>query len=261
MVPLVRRVETNSGHIYLDDKDDRVPGVTTVLQNLPKPALIDWKVKSAVRLALNTDKHPKRKPLEGEQLVAWCAESGDRTARKAADLGTAAHDWAEAHMNGEDVDAEELSAAVRPMVDCYLRFVEDWKPSPVLVERLFVYVSPKTGRPMYCGTGDLVADLKDGNRWMLDWKGQTKSPRTTHALQLAAYANSTHWVDEEGELHPMVQCDKGAVILLNGSPDTCYRMYEADISKDTFNVFMYLLRIHRFMQHEDEVLLGLVDPR
>lgn len=259
---LVNRIETGGGHYYADDNGERILGVTSVCSKMPKPQLDDWKVASAVRLALQTDKHPKRKPLEGEALVKWCSDAGSRVAQKAANLGNGAHDYAESFLLGRAPDYETISASVRPMVDCFLRYVADWQPKPLLVERVLVHLDPKTGRPLYAGTCDLIADLVDGSRQVVDWKGATKAPRTSHALQMAAYAHATHWLDEtDGSLQPMPEGITAAqVVLLNGG-EFCYRAYDLDISPVTFSVFKSLLRIAKFEKMQDLVILnGPLEP-
>lgn len=267
--PLVRRIETNTGHYYCDDKDNPIPGVTTILKALPKGALEKWNLRKAVSLA-----------LEGEDKWSWDGNgnvvdyligAGEREAFKAADVGTNAHNFAEAHMLGLEPDIEALGKKERKHAECYLNFVEDYQPKPVLVEKVLTYIDPKTNQPLYCGTMDLIAKLTwndsrnssrlpndwvDGETWMCDYKASSSAPRPSHALQTAAYRYATHWIDEDGSLQEMVHVDHGAVILLNGGKgESCYRMYKLDTSKVVFHVFKCLLTISNFQKIEDRVIL------
>lgn len=265
-LPLVRRVEVDGGHYYLDDQNNRIPGVTTILKNLPKGALEEWRVRQAVELALDPTKHPKKRVLEGRELVDWCAGAGDRVARQAANLGNVAHAVAESELLGKPFDlSEEKNPKILKMVECFRQFVRDWEPVPVLVdgvpfvELLVTYINPKTGRPEYCGTSDFCCTVLDGTVVLGDWKGQSKAPRSSHALQAAAYAHATHVVidPEKGTLAPMPKVDRAAVVLLNGGDeDTCYRAFELDISKPVFSIFQSLLRIHRFCEIQDMTIMG-----
>lgn len=269
--PLVRRIETATGHYYVDDRDQPIPGVTTVLKALPKGALEKWNLRKAVSLALEGESSWENyNPSQGN-LVDWLILAGEREAFKAADIGTNAHNFAEAHMLGKNPVLEDLGKKEQKHANCYLNFVEDYQPEPVLVEKVLAYIDPKTNQPLYCGTMDLIAklywndardssrlpnDWVDGETWMCDYKASSSAPRPSHALQTAAYRYSTHWIDEEGQLQEMVPVDHGAVILLNGGKgDSCYRMYKLDTSKIVFHVFKSLLTISNFQKLEDRVIL------
>lgn len=293
--PLVRRIETATGHYYADDKDNPIPGVTTVLKALPKVALEKWNLRKAVSLALEGE---GKWDWDGNgNIVDYLIGAGEREAFKAADVGTNAHNFAEAHMLGLNPDIDALGKKERKHAECYLNFVEDYQPEPVLVEKVLTYIDSKTNQPLYCGTMDLIAKLTwndkevctkcgvakhnelealicehswkatrnssrlpndwvDGETWMCDYKASSSAPRPSHALQTAAYRYATHWIDENGELQEMVNVDHGAVILLNGGRgESCYRMYKLDTSKVVFHVFKCLLTITNFQKLEDRVIL------
>lgn len=270
--PLVRRVETNSGHYYIDDKDNLIPGVTTILKVLPKEALTKWQMKKAVSLALDGEDAWDGFNPDREKLVDWLIGAGDREAFTAADIGTNAHEFAELHMLGKNPDLAALGKKEQKHANCYLNFVEDYQPEPILVEKVLTYIDPKTNQPLFCGTMDLVAKLTwndardasrlpndwiDGQTWLCDYKASSSQPRPSHALQSAAYRYSTHYIDEEGQLQEMVPVDHAAVILLNGGKgDSCYRMFKLDTSKVVFYVFKSLLTISNFTKIEDRVILG-----
>lgn len=268
--PLVRRIETATGHYYADDKDNQIPGVTTVLKSLPKAALEKWNLKKAVALALEGES--KWGSWDGNgNIVDYLIAAGEREAFKAADIGTNAHNFAEAHMLGQNPVLEDLGKKEQKHALCYLNFVEDYQPEPVLVEKVLTYIDSKTNQPLYCGTMDLIAKLTwndkrdssrlpndwvDGETWMCDYKASSSAPRPSHALQTAAYRYATHWIDEDGSLQEMVHVDHGAVILLNGGKgESCYRMYKLDTSKVVFHVFKCLLTITNFTKIEDRVIL------
>lgn len=266
--PLVRRVETATGHYYVNDRDQPIPGVTTVLKALPKVALDKWTLKKAVSLALEGE---DKWGWDGNgNVVDWLIDAGQREAFKAADIGTNAHNFAEAHMLGLEPDFAALGKKEQKHANCYLNFVRDYQPEPVLVEKVLTYIDPKSNQPLYCGTMDLIAKLTatedtlsrvpndwvDGETWMCDYKASSSAPRPSHALQTAAYRYSTHWIDEDGQLQEMVPVDHGAVILLNGGKgESCYRMFKLDTSKIVFHVFKSLLTISNFQKMEERVIL------
>jgi len=270
--PLVRRIETDSGHYYIDDKDNPITGVTTALKVLPKAQLDKWTLRKAVSLALEGgDAWKGYNPDEGN-LTDWLILAGEREANKAAHIGTNAHNFAEEHMLGRNPDINALGKKEQKHASCYLDFVEDYQPEPVLVERVVTYIDPKTNQPLFCGTIDLVAKLTwndarnssrlpnswvDGETWMCDYKSSASAPRPSHALQTAAYRYATHYIDDDGQLQEMVPVDHGAVILLNGGKgESCYRMYELQCDKIVFHVFRCLLTISNFQKLESRTILG-----
>lgn len=257
MKDLVKRIETDTGHYYIDPRTGKqIPGVTSVLKVLPKDQLDTWKLKKAVALALKGEKAWKDMP-DDVDAVSWLIEAGEREALVAAKKGTNAHEFAEKYMLGLDPDIELLSKPEQYHARCFLQFVRDYEPSPVLVEKVVTHIDPKLNVPIYCGTIDLVALLTDRFTWMLDYKASASQPRPSHALQASAYFHSTHWIGEDGTLHPMPPMDKAAVILLNGGTvDRGYRWHRLDVSPVVFSVFKSLLRIYNFSKIEDRVLLG-----
>lgn len=162
--PLVRRIETKTGHYYVDDKDNPIPGVTTVLKALPKEALTKWQMKKAVSLALDGESAWNDFNPDQEKLIDWLMAAGDREAFTAADIGTNAHEFAELHMLGKNPELEALGKKEQKHAKCYLNFVRDYQPEPVLVEKVLTYIDPKTNQPLYCGTMDLVAKLTWNDR-------------------------------------------------------------------------------------------------
>lgn len=274
MESIVERVETQTGHFYRNKETKvQIPGVTTVLKALPKEALNTWKLRKAVDLALKGEKAWEKagKP-EGVSPTTWLIDAGEREAFKAADIGTNAHNFAEAYMLGQEPDYEALGEAEQNHADCFLDFVKDYQPCPILVEKVIVHLD-KNNQPLYMGTIDLIADLtwntdrdysrlpndwQDGLTWLVDYKASAGQARPSHALQASAYRYATHWLHEEtGQLVEMPSVDRTAVILLNGGKvGRCYRMFELDSSPVVFSVFKSLLRISHFSKIEDRVILG-----
>lgn len=257
--PIIRRVESaNNGHFYLDSNDRQVTGVTTILKCLPKEALQVWRLRKAVDLALKGEKALKDKP-NGVSPTTWLIAAGEREGLTAAALGTGVHTFCESFMLGNDPNIDDYNEKERYHINCFLQFVRDFEPKPVLVEKVVVHIDPKTNIPLFAGTIDMMAELKDGLIWLIDWKSSSSQPRSSHALQAAFYRYATHWLDvETGELHTMPSCDRAAVVLLNGGKceTACYRAFELDASPVVFSVCKSLLRIHNFSQIENRVILG-----
>ncbi len=77
------------------------PSVTTILQVVAKPGLVNWMIDQAVMAALTGTR------LEGESDEAFIARvklEAKEQAQKAADMGTTIHGQIERHYRGEKVD-------------------------------------------------------------------------------------------------------------------------------------------------------------
>src|SRR5262249_39320938 len=114
------------------------------------------------------------------------AQRGDAVRQSYAKLwyghairGTAIHEYAQQLLAGQEIQVPEDHDG---HVNSYLQFVEEWQPRELLVE------TPIFSREFqYAGTVDLVADLADNRRWLLDMKTSKSEPYPEVALQLAAY--------------------------------------------------------------------------
>ena len=153
----------NKAHTkYLGLDGIQVPGVTTVLGILNKPALVTW----ANRLGLKGIDSTKYKD-------------------EMAGIGTLAHLFIMNHLRGEETDTGDFSQNdIKLAENCFLSYLE-WEKShpikPVLIETPLV--SDKYG---YGGTPDCVCYLDD-ELILLDYKtGKAIYPEMTY--QLAAYS-------------------------------------------------------------------------
>lgn len=224
----IRRVDgfTRSGkptHHYADAEGRRVPGVTTLLgDGWPKPALVPWAAKCVAEYAVEQrarivevfDAVPDGDLVTEEALADLRRDlmrdlkgAHRRAASKAAAKGTEVHAVAERLVAGHAVEVPEHIA---DHARHYVEFLERFDPEPVLVETV-VYNLPLG----YAGTLDLIADMC-GERWILDVKtGRSVWPEV--AWQLAAYAGASHYLDADGEPHPMIPVDRAGVIHVTES--------------------------------------------
>ena len=175
-----------SSHRYkLDGK--WVPGVTTILGVLDKPALPKWAAGMVAEyVADNPDgietlrdlgRGPMIQALKG---IPW--EKRD----KAGVRGNVLHDYAEALLHGKDVEVADEHV---PVMEAALEFMDDWRISPILIE------TPCASREhQWAGTLDLVASYTHpvtGHEGVaiFDWKsGKALYPE--FAWQLNAYAHA-----------------------------------------------------------------------
>jgi len=156
------KIDFNAPHItYKNAEGRKVPGCTTVLSMLSKPALIPW--------AYNRGK-------EGLELY------GSRD--KAANIGTIVHERIMAYYKGYEIDNSNIALDVWQMSDnCMDSFYEWADPrdvKPMLIEE------PRVSEIyQYGGTFDLLGEM-DGELTLLDFKSGS-GLYEEHFIQLAGY--------------------------------------------------------------------------
>jgi hypothetical protein len=252
---------TGRFHTYsLDGK--RVPGVTTITGAMDKGGLAN---AAAKEVALWAAIHAGELDTLGADEWAQLASGAHR--RKwdvSRDNGTAVHHIAHRLVFGEPVpdegpDGLPWSDDVRRMGEQAARWMDRWDVEPILVEAPVFY----DGRRPYAGTLDLVADLKDGARWLLDWKTSESGIWHETALQVCAYGNATHVQigargpnrDETDQLMPKV--DRYGALWIR--PDHC-QLIPLHVTTDTFRVFRALQQVQAWAAQKRDLVVGAALP-
>lgn len=182
----------SSHRYYLDGKP--VPGVTTILNVLNKPALPKWAAgEVAEYVADHRDAVEHLYGMGRGPMVAALKATPWEKRDRAADRGTAFHEYAERILNGEQVDVPDEQV---PLVESALAFMQAWQIRPVLTE-----AAVGSREHWYAGTLDLVADHNRGPRAIFDWKSG-KRIYASAAFQLNAYGHA-EFHGTGGVEHPM----------------------------------------------------------
>lgn len=190
-------------HSYrLDGKP--VPGVTSILRVLDKPALPKWAASTVAEFVAD---QPSLVDLMAERggrgpLVAYLKEVPWQQRDSAGVRGNILHDHAEALLHGQEVEVAETDV---PVMESALEFMEDWHIEPLLIE------APVASREhWWAGTLDLIAryrrpDTGEEGTAVFDWKsGKALYPE--YAWQLCAYANA-EFTGLGGDEKPVPECD------------------------------------------------------
>jgi len=192
---------------------DVVPGVTTVLKKLDKPAVAQWAVDNTAAFAVaNIDALLSRSEEQGFGFLRWYWKrdpiKGDMTdirnysdgvLNDAAELGTMIHEWiaAEHDMGTPYPDTSLAPPSFWEMVDQWNAWKTEHDVVPIMTETTFW--SRQYG---YAGTADGVW-MVDGKRILLDVKS-SRNVWDEHYMQLAALGacesalveTSTGWNEE-----------------------------------------------------------------
>lgn len=193
---------TPGNHRYrLDGKP--VPGVTTILGCLDKPAIPKWAAGQVAEYVADNPEGVENLRMMGRgpmvhalKGIPW--EKRDQAGKR----GNALHDYAEQLLNGEEIDVAAEHIAV---MESALRFMDDWHIKPLLVE------APVASRAdWWAGTLDLIAEYRRPDTGhegvaIFDWKsGKALYPE--YSMQLNAYAHA-EFTGLGGDEKPLPECD------------------------------------------------------
>lgn len=216
-------------HIYWKQHPTKgpveVPGVTTPLKILDKPALVPWAASQAVNYITNwwveTKERGDGDPSEMTvRFLEVCDEAKKRyryLSKAAADIGSRVHDFAERTFAGEEIPLpiDPQDASERAYVSgakAFLQWLGSRKIEPIFTERIVF-----SRQWFYCGTVDFYGRV-DGELCVVDFK-TSSGLFPEMMLQLAGYAVA---LEEEFEK----QIDTGWIVRLDketGRPEA-YRI-------------------------------------
>ena len=238
---------------YVTDLDDGrrrpVPGVTSILGVLARPALVNWAASQAAEyVAENLRPGVPLDEVEIRELADGARMAHRRAQKRAATVGSVVHEWIERYARGR-IGGRRLRVALpenaqaRRGVEAFLDWVDAHKVDFLESERR-VY-SREHG---YAGTADLVA-VVDGDLVLIDVK-TSKGIYPEYELQLAAYWRAIE--EEWATLPDEPPAFNWAAILRVGKDDGVFEIREVlpDRRKfwRAFDVFEALIRVWRWRE-------------
>lgn len=180
-------------HFYSWNGEPAVPGITSIIGVLDKPALVGWAKRETAKAAIRNwkvvaqmvnEQPPIEDQLSYHPAVAYLKATPGYQRDAAANAGTMVHAIAEAIAKGEkpDVPDEYGDFARSFMRD----FIEKYKPTfhPLYVEAMVYHDGDEQVLP-YGGTMDLFCRIGD-DIVLLDHKTTKSGVYPETALQLAA---------------------------------------------------------------------------
>ncbi|MBM9464633.1 hypothetical protein JL108_14345 [Aeromicrobium sp. YIM 150415] len=227
--PRLKRRNYGRGHGYTID-GQKVRGVTSILNALPKPALVNWAANVTAESAVDRWEEladlPPSKRLKELQDARWS------TTKAAALRGTQIHDLGERLSHGQEV---EVSDELRGPVEAYARFLDEWDVTVTATEA----PCGSTTRA-YAGTLDSIARIgRIGDESvMLDLK-TGKGVYDDAALQLEAYARCDIWQPDGPESEqPMPEIS--ALYIAHIMPDAVRLVPVIEDRDQLWRQFQYL---------------------
>lgn len=248
----LKRVNTRYGHYYkLDGKN--IDGVTTLIGNgLRKKALEAWGIKTVAEyVADHLEDVYAMRSMGRDAIVSALKQAPYSERDRAAKRGTEVHALAEQLARGEEV---EVPSELAGHVEAYVRFLDEWNPVPVALER------PVFSRKWwYAGTFDAVFELPDGRRVIADIKTSRSGIFPETALQLAAYRYSEFYLDEGGEEKPTADLNIthafGIWVRADG-----YDVLPIQADEEQFNKFLHIAVGARWQKESRELIGAPIGP-
>ena len=236
--PKVATFKTGGGRYYTHPTTgDKVPGVTSVLNMLPKPFLKPWGEKmvatAAVDALADSDTAswlPSMAKSDPEGAIDWLKAAPRRNTRDAANIGTAAHGIFEALLLGRPVDISDENLLV--FARHYENLLETVNVKPIHTEETVWNMTHS-----YAGSFDLFGEVSGEKCWV-DNKTTRSGVYPEVALQLSAYANGEVLVDAHtGEDKPIPKGARGLVFHVR--PEG-WKIFEVPIGPEVFEHFLHL---------------------
>lgn len=242
-----RKNHGNNHSYYLNGI--KIPGVTTIIGNLSKDALIEWASKTTARYAV--DNWPRLAGMTDLDRYEELRNARRNTTKEAAVRGTRIHALAEKIARGEAVDVDDQS--LRNAAEAYARLLDEWELEPIGLElscasTSYSYAGTMDGIYRSPRLGTVVADIKTG-----------KGIYNEVGLQLAAYRYSDIYLEEQpnygprgGKLksswieRPMPAVDGAIAIHIERETDdspAAARLLPISAGPDVWDVFLYLREI------------------
>lgn len=251
----LNRIDTAKGHYYkLDGR--RISGVTTLINGgMPKPNLVDWAARVVAEyVADNPSEIASLRGAGRQQLVDFLKTRHTAIRDAAGARGTEVHGYAQQFLEGADdlTVPDELVGYVEACV----AFLDEWQVAPVLVETA---VASRTWQ--YCGTFDLVGDVYDGTRRIVDWKTGASGIWGETGLQLAGYAGAEFYNDHNHNEQPVADLHIHKGLAVHLKPDGTYDAFDTAIAAGAFAKFTQVAAVARFARTLKADLIGPLLPR
>lgn len=247
--------------VYVDDSTQMtVPGVTSIINMLPKPFLQRWNANMAATLAVDSPFLAAMAASDREGAIKYIAGAAQRYTKERGRIGSEAHMIFERLMNGEHVGQQ--APDIEPYRLHFLDFMEKVNPELVDAEN-----AAWSDTHEYCGSFDAVLRvwLDEKRRpvptrdkgsapalLILDYK-TSKGAYPDVALQLAAYANADRIIDADGDSKPNYEYDGGAV--LHVTPER-WQLKPVNIGAEVFDTFLTLKKIMEWDKNTSKKALG-----
>jgi hypothetical protein len=208
---------TKAHQRYYTSDGQLVPGVTTIINQLDKPALLAWAYNCGVQ-GIDFRKYRD----------------------KSADVGTCGHYLIECHLKGENPDLDIYSKdTINLAENAYIKFLE-WEKEVGGIKLIHSERGLVSEKHRYGGTLDIIAVIQ-GQIELIDIKTGS-GIYDTMAMQLAAYRQLGA---ENG-----IEFERSRIVRVGRSEEEGFetKIYDNNFLDQQFQMFWHLLQIYHIKQ-------------
>ncbi len=262
--PAVRFITRDDHRLYIHPvTGDFIPGVTSTIDNLPKPFLKAWGQKLVAQEAVAKYEALGNLRAAGDDIaVDWLKKAPNRFTAHAAKVGKISHGYFEELGLGNPVDTSKEEDDVKVMVDHFKHYLDTMQPKFLLLEE-GVYSDVHD----YAGTFDAVAEYNNpdliihdsfGNEMPLvgvAWQDNKTTRSGVHpevGLQLAAYRHAPWIIREDGSLAKNRPGD--FALVLHVRPEG-WELVPVEAGQEELDVFLHLRAITDYTRdHQQKII-------
>jgi hypothetical protein len=220
-----------------------VPSVTTILNNLSKPALPNWAAREVAKFAV--EHIPSWENLPPDDAVDLLKRAPYRNMTNKGKIGTAVHEAVELWMGDgidiPDLDEDEIQVDdldLLPYIAGAVSYLNQHVHRVIHSE-----VTVFNTEYAYAGTVDAIVKLRTGEIAAVDWKTSNRIYPET-ALQLVAYANGEFIGMADGTKVDIPPITAAHVVHLPG--DATYKAHPVHLTPRAFKTFIALRSIQKW---------------
>ncbi len=252
--PKVNTIKRGGARFYVnpDDGAIKVPGVTSVVGMLPKEFLRYWAAKEVASTAVNELGTVVQMILGNTDTdmgkaaaIDHLKKSPDRNTRKAADIGTAAHDLFEKLARNQPIG--RVHPDLDPFVRHFNEFLDVAQPDYHFMEE-----TVWSDKHAYAGSFDAFATIQ-GERVWIDNKTTRSGIHEEVGIQLAAYRFADSIIRADGGRVPMPEADGGAVLHIR--PEG-WKLVPVRCDEAMFETFLHLREIFKYEKETKGSIVG-----
>lgn len=220
-----------------------VPSVTTILNNLSKPALPNWAAREVATFAV--ENMLSWENLPPGDAIDLLKRAPYRNMRSKGNIGTAVHEAVELWMgeginipdlSGKEVEVDDLD--LLPYIAGAVQYLNQHVARIIHTE---VTVFSRTFE--FAGTVDAIVKLRTGEIAAIDWKTSNRI-YPEHALQLVAYSNCEFIGRPDGVEVKFPRIEAAHVVHLPG--DATYKAHPVQLTDRAFKTFVALRSIQKW---------------
>jgi hypothetical protein len=251
--PRINTIKRGGSRLYVHPESaEKVPGVTSILNMLPKGFLKFWASKSAAEYAVNNLGAVVSLAMnDTSAAVDLIKRAPDRDTAQAAEGGTEVHDLFERMAKGEEVG--RIHPDLKPYVGIFKGFEKTYEP-----EFLFLEETVWSETHGYAGSFDFIAKVTDpdtAERMTVvgDWKTTRSGVHAEVALQETAYSRADYIILPDGSKAEIPALDAG--IVVHARPEGG-QVVPALLSDDLFEIFLALRQVWEWDREVSKSVLG-----